>query len=82
VSDSLQLELLGTSGCHLCDIAEKIVRRIAPPLGAKVKLVDIADSDTLVEQFGMSIPVLRYSNEQTLCWPFDEQQLIHWLESL
>jgi hypothetical protein len=82
VPESLQLELLGTSGCHLCDIAEKIVRSIAPALGAKVALLDIADSDDLVEQFGTSIPVLRDSNGQALCWPFDEQQLIHWLESL
>jgi len=82
VSDALQVELLGTSGCHLCEVAEKLVRRIAPPLGAKVTLLDIAESDELVEQFGMTIPVLRHTNGKTLGWPFDEQTLIHWLESL
>lgn len=82
MSDALQLELLGTSGCHLCDVAEKLVRRIAPPLGAKVTLLDIAESDALVEQYGMRIPVLRHASGATLGWPFDEQTLIHWLQSL
>lgn len=82
MQESRQLELLGTSGCHLCDIAEKMVRRIVPVLGGSVRIVDIAESDELVDQYGMSIPVLRDNSGNTLCWPFEEQQLIHWVESL
>lgn len=82
IKSTFNLQLLGTSGCHLCDIAEKLVRRVAPPLGAKILIVDIADNDTLVDQYGMSIPVLISEQNQVLCWPFDEQRLVHWLESL
>lgn len=78
----MQLELLGTSGCHLCTVAEKIARRIAPPLGASIKLVDIAENVELVERFGTRIPVLKSVDNQILYWPFDEQDLIHWIESL
>ena len=82
IKSTFNLQLLGTSGCHLCDIAEKLVRRVAPPLGAKILIVDIADNDTLVDQYGMSIPVLISEQNQVLCWPFDEQRLVLWLESL
>jgi hypothetical protein len=59
-----------------------MVRRIVPVLGGSVRIVDIAESDELVDQYGMSIPVLIDSSGNTLCWPFEEQQLIHWVESL
>lgn len=78
----MQIQLLGTSGCHLCEVAESIVKRIAPVLGYSIEHVDIATDDALVEQYGMRIPVLTFQQEQELGWPFDEQQLIHWLESL
>lgn len=77
----MQIQLLGTSGCHLCDVAERMVRRIAPPLGFAIELVDIAEDDHLVEQYGMAIPVLT-CGEQQLGWPFAEEQLTQWLQTL
>jgi len=78
----VKIQLLGTSGCHLCDVAEKIVRRMAPDLGFKFEKLDIASSDALVEQYGMVIPVLRSDSGQELFWPFDEEQLFAWSKSL
>ncbi|MGR6874507.1 glutaredoxin family protein [Pseudomonas sp. HK3] len=78
----MQLALLGTTGCHLCDIAERMVRRIAPALGFSLVYVDIADDDILVDQYGMQIPILRTQNGHELGWPFTEDELIHWLEAL
>jgi hypothetical protein len=84
MSKPLQLELLGTVGCHLCDLAEAIVQKIAPALGASFTKIDIASNEQLIEEFGMKIPVLRSTadKDQTLSWPFDQQQLIHWIEGL
>lgn len=76
------IELLGTSGCHLCDVAERMVRRIAPAQGHPVQLKDIALDDVLVEQYGMRIPVLRHEKGQELSWPFDEEELMEWLANL
>ncbi len=53
------IQLLGTPGCHLCDVAEKMVRRLAFPLGFKINKIDIAGHDEWVEQYGMQIPVLK-----------------------
>ena len=77
----VRIELLGTTGCHLCEVAEKIAKKIAPVLGYGINYVDIASDDALIEQYGIRIPVLRLA-DQELGWPFDESQLIQWLEAL
>jgi len=74
------IQLLGTSGCHLCDVAEKMVRGLLPPLGIDVLKVDIAADDKLVEQYGMLIPLMRNEKGQELGWPFDESQLLTWIK--
>jgi len=76
------IELLGTSGCHLCEVAERMVRRLAPTLGHAVQVTDIALDDALVEKYGMSIPVLRHDSGKELGWPFEEAQLLDWLTNL
>jgi hypothetical protein len=58
-----------------------MVRRIAPSLGFTVDLIDIASEDKLVDQYGMQIPIL-LAEKQELGWPFDEDELIAWLQSL
>jgi hypothetical protein len=65
------LELLGTSGCHLCEEAEAYIEeaRIQVSGDFELKRVEIADDPDLMEAFGVRIPVLRWE-EQLMCWPF------------
>ncbi|MDF1629435.1 MAG: glutaredoxin family protein [Alcanivoracaceae bacterium] len=63
----MQVELLTTAGCHLCEQAEEIINRATPQV--QVVLVDIAEDDGLIEQYGELIPVLR-SGGNELRWPF------------
>lgn len=63
----MRVELLTTLGCHLCDQALEVVNRAAPQL--EVMLVDIAEDDAMIEQYGELIPVLR-SGQRELRWPF------------
>ncbi len=74
------IQLLGTSGCHLCDVAEKMVRRLLPPLGIDVLKIDIASDDKLIEQYGILIPLMRNEKGQELGWPFDEAELLTWVK--
>lgn len=64
------LVLYGTSGCHLCDIAESLLLPWVES-GLLVELIDIAEDDMLLERYGNAIPVLESANGCTLCWPFD-----------
>jgi len=67
-----QLELLGTSGCHLCDDAQALLAQCLDFTQVDVSVVDIAESDELMQLYSIKIPVLRCcQSNQVLCWPFD-----------
>ncbi len=71
--------LLGTSGCHLCDIAEQILTQFQSVQPITYQNVDIADFDeALMMDFATSIPVI-LTPSQRLNYPFsvmDLQQLL------
>ena len=70
--------LLGTSGCHLCDVAEQLLTQFRAVQPLTYQYVDIADFDEpLMMEFATSIPVL-LTKTQRLNYPFsvmDLQQL-------
>ncbi len=72
--------LYTTSGCHLCDQAEKVFRicLAAMELEAQPVLekVDVADDPELFALYGESIPVLQIVGiPVALYWPFNEKML-------
>ena len=74
-----ECQLFGTLGCHLCELAEAILMPLVEH-GLMVELVDIADSDALFETYGLLIPVLRrVDTGAELDWPFDTEQVAHFL---
>ena len=76
------LTLFSTSGCHLCALAENIIADVSAQSGGiKLEIVDIADSDTLFEAYGLMIPVLRHASGDELHWPFTQQSLLHFLRA-
>lgn len=76
---SQQCWLLGTTGCHLCDIAEGLMRQLAAVEPIHYHYVDISDFDeALMMQLATAIPVI-LTPTQRLDYPFsvlDLQQLI------
>ena len=79
-----KLILFGTSGCHLCSIAENIVAQASDKCAMAIRLIekDIADADALVELYGTRIPVLRVEDcDRELCWPFTEEDVITLINS-
>jgi hypothetical protein len=74
--------LYGTLGCHLCELAEVQLSAAMAQLAQAVDIecIDIADSDELVERFGVRIPVLRRARDQAeLGWPFADIELLEFL---
>ena len=75
-----ECQLFGTLGCHLCELAEEVLMPLVYEIGLWVELVDIADSEQMVEAFGLRIPVLRrVDTGEELDWPFDTEQVAHFL---
>lgn len=73
--------LYSTSGCHLCEIAWDILAPLISYLPLRLEEIDIAESDALIERYGVRIPVLKFSDhEEELGWPFDSAQALFFLQ--
>jgi glutaredoxin len=78
--DKCVLLLYSTSGCHLCDQAKSLIEQVALRQQFTLKIIDIANDDTLFEKYGVSIPVIKFERvHQELFWPFDLEELSSYL---
>ena len=74
-----ECQLFGTLGCHLCELAEDVLMPLVEH-GLMVELVDIAEHESMVEAYGLRIPVLRrVDTSAELDWPFDADQVVAFL---
>lgn len=72
-----ELLLYHTAGCHLCELALGIVGPLCARSGWRLRLLDIADDDALLERYGVRIPVVRdEARAVEIGWPFDEAAVI------
>ncbi len=75
-----ECQLLGTLGCHLCEVAEAMLLPFVEH-GLLVELIDIAEREDWVDIYGLRIPVLRrVDNGAELNWPFDGDQIAGFLQ--
>lgn len=51
-------KFLTRSGCHLCESAEPLVRRLAAEAGASVEVHDIDTDPALLSEYTARIPVI------------------------
>lgn len=78
----MEITFYTTAQCHLCEQAEALLVATPLPGPIPVEVVDIADSAELVARYGTRIPVLQRSDTGAeLGWPFDQAQLITFLQS-
>lgn len=69
----MELILLGTSGCHLCEEAELIMAGFDQ---IKIELIDIAEHEQWQDKYAIRIPVLYHAKTGSeLGWPFDQMQV-------
>jgi Glutaredoxin-like domain (DUF836) len=75
-------KLYGTSGCHLCEVAQDMLKAQWDSGGGfDLDVVDISESDVLFERYGVTIPVLQHPAGLELNWPFSALQLREFLAS-
>ena len=79
-SSAQRLLLFGTEGCHLCELAEQLMK--SEP-AVDYELIDIAEDPALQARYGVRIPVLSAPGiDHELDWPFDRTQLIAYLSGV
>ncbi len=75
--------LLGTSGCHLCELAEDIIDECHSVIDLPVKLIDIAEQTCWQHDFATRIPVLLHrESNNCLCWPFTQDDVITFINRI
>jgi hypothetical protein len=78
---TLYLSFFSTSHCHLCESAENILLTVAEQTDIEYQVVEIADSDTLLELYGVRIPVIkRLDTQAEIGWPFTAEDLAQFLQ--
>ena len=76
----VELILLGTSGCHLCEEAELI---LAECEHINIENIDIAEQERWQEKYAIRIPVLYHpETEKELGWPFSQEQAQVFIDAL
>ena len=61
-----------TGDCHLCEEAERLLRRLARKVGFRLERVDISSDAALYERYCLAVPVLVVDGEAVLSAPLDE----------
>ena len=70
--------LYSTLGCHLCEQAELMLNNLMTTVLSsygnwQIEVVDIANDESLMNDYGIRIPVLVDScTKAELSWPFDD----------
>jgi hypothetical protein len=78
---TVPLVLYHTSGCHLCEKARDLLWPFLSSCQISLVEIDIAESDLLIESYGIRIPVLVSSSGTELDWPFDQEQIVSLITS-
>ena len=69
------VELLSREGCHLCDAARELVRRVAADTRVRWTEIDVDADPGLRAEFGDLVPVVRVDGKELGYWRIDEAKL-------
>ncbi|MBB1252393.1 glutaredoxin family protein [Streptomyces alkaliterrae] len=67
--------LIGKPGCHLCDDAREIIRRVCEETGAAWEEKDINQDPELYQKYWEQIPVTLVDGAQHDFWRVDPERL-------
>ena len=70
-----RITLIGKPGCHLCDDAREVIRRVADDTGVGWQERSILDDSDLMAQYAEQIPVTLVDGRQHDFWRVDEARL-------
>ena len=76
----ISLTLYSTAGCHLCELAEELLREAQTQVNLQWQWTEIVDSKDLMEHYAVRIPVVAEPvSGAEIGWPFDQSDLQRWL---
>jgi glutaredoxin len=70
-----QVTLVTRAGCHLCENAEQLLRRLAAELGFGYREVDVDASSALRDEYSDRVPVILVDGREHGYWRVEEARL-------
>jgi glutaredoxin len=67
-----EVTLVTRTGCHLCEEAEQLLRRLAGELGFGYREVDVDASAVLRDEFSDRVPVILIDGKEHGYWRVEE----------
>jgi glutaredoxin len=67
-----QVTLVSRTGCHLCETAEELLRRLSAELGFALREVDVDASPVLRNEFSDRVPVILIDGKEHGYWKVEE----------
>jgi glutaredoxin len=64
--------LLSRAGCHLCETAEELLRRLSGELGFALREVDVDSSQVLRDEYSDRVPVVLIDGKEHGYWRVEE----------
>ena len=72
---SKHVTLLGKPGCHLCEVAAKVVAVVCTETGATWEQISILGDDEMMLEYGEKIPVIMIDGSMHGYWRVDSGRL-------
>lgn len=69
------MTLVGKPGCHLCDEAREVIKKVCAETGASWDERDITADEQLYSAYWEQIPVVLIDGEQHTFWRVDPDRL-------
>lgn len=70
-----EVTLITRTGCHLCEEAEQLLRRLAGELGFAYREADVDASKVLQDEFSDRVPVILLDGKEHGYWRVEEPRL-------
>jgi glutaredoxin len=67
-----QVTLVSRVGCHLCETAEQLLRRLSAELGFALREVDVDASQVLRDEYSDRVPVILIDGKEHGYWQVEE----------
>ncbi|MDT4923106.1 MAG: hypothetical protein QOG01_819 [Pseudonocardiales bacterium] len=67
--------LVTRTGCHLCETAERLLRRLSTELGFAYREIDVDASADLRDEYADRVPVILVDGKEHGYWRVEEPRL-------
>ena len=72
----MKIRLYTTLGCHLCEEAQSMLYQLRNQSTALfIEEIEIADSDAMIQLYGIRVPVIAREDNKEIDWPFNISEL-------